>query len=74
MVFNNDCRYYSTLQNSVDILSFSNLIQNSIHNHKKQHVTGTYQNINTSNHVVLLQLVHIIPENIHTIPHFAAKF
>ena len=28
MVFNNDCQYYSTLQNSVDKLSFSNLIKN----------------------------------------------
>ena len=33
MVFNNDCQYYSTLQNLVDMLSFSDLIKN-----KKQHV------------------------------------
>ena len=37
MVFNNDCQYYSTLHNSVDMLSFRS-DQNSIHNNKKQHV------------------------------------
>ena len=30
MVFNNDCQYYSTLQNSIDMLSFSNPNKTSI--------------------------------------------
>ena len=47
MVFNNDCQYYSTLQNLVDMLSFSDLIKNSIHNNKKQHV-----NYQITKHVV----------------------
>ena len=43
MVFNNDCQYYSTLQNLVDMLSFSDLIKTSIHNNKKQHVNYQIQ-------------------------------
>ena len=43
MVFNNDCQYYSTLQNLVDMLSFSDLIKNSIHNNKKQRVNYQIQ-------------------------------
>ena len=57
MVFNNDRQYYSTLQNSVDILcSFSNPIKHSIYNKKSNTLINEIQ---ATMWQLFLKLVHI---------------